>query len=178
MGQYFDLTLEGAAAADDVTLAAIKAINNIPDRVVYEDRDIVAAARAAYDKIATIAQQALVTNYDKLLQAEQRVLALTPEEAPVLVEDEKTAPWGTIICIVTVAVILVGGAVAFVLLRKRKGNAAATEQTKAQELCCRLCALLKGLMKPAMEESPETEKQTEDELPADAEKKEEVSSEE
>ena len=36
------------------------------------------AARAAYDKIATLEQQALVTNYNVLVSAEQRIAALTP----------------------------------------------------------------------------------------------------
>ena len=184
MGQYFDLSLEGAAAADDVTLAAIKAINNIPERVVYEDKAIVEAARAAYDKIATIAQQALVTNYDKLLQAEQRVLALTPEEAPAPVEEENPTPWGLIIGIVVGGVVLAGGGVAaFILLRKRKENSAETEQTEKPARQCKLCALLKSLKKPAKEETAEAEQTVPEEsageeAPAAAEEKEEVSSEE
>lgn len=82
--QYFDITIEGDVAADDVTLAAIAAIANIPERVTYADKAIVEAARAAYDKIATLAQQALVTNYSVLVSAEQRIIALTPAapEAP------------------------------------------------------------------------------------------------
>ncbi|MBO5322694.1 MAG: leucine-rich repeat protein [Oscillospiraceae bacterium] len=85
--QYFDLRINGATGADDVTLAAIAAINKIPDRVSYEDKAIVEAARAAYNKIATTEQKALVTNYDKLVTAEQRIIALTPEaEAPAAPE--------------------------------------------------------------------------------------------
>jgi len=90
--QYFDAVIDGAAGADDTTLAAIEAIKLIPERVTYDDRDIVEAARAAYDKIATKLQQALVTNYDVLLTAEQRIKALTPQEdAPVVEEQEKPA---------------------------------------------------------------------------------------
>lgn len=80
MDQYFDLTIDGAAGADDVTLAAIAAIDAIPERVTYADKAIVEAARAAYAKIATTEQQALVTNYAVLVSAEQRILALTPTE--------------------------------------------------------------------------------------------------
>ena len=82
--QYFDMTIDGPAAADDVTLAAIAAIDAIPDRVTLENQDLVVAARAAYGKIATIQQQALVLNYADLISAEQRITALTPteEEAP------------------------------------------------------------------------------------------------
>ena len=78
--QYFDLVIDGAAGADDVTLAAIAAINAIPERVTYEDRALVEAAREAYAKIATTLQQALVFNYADLISAEQRITALTPEE--------------------------------------------------------------------------------------------------
>lgn len=87
LDQYFDLKVDGAAGADDTTLAAIDAINAIPERVSYENKAVVEAARAAYDKIATKEQQALVTNYDVLVSAEQRIKALTPvpetPEAPV-----------------------------------------------------------------------------------------------
>ena len=79
--------------SDTKTIAAINAINAIPDKVSYEDRAIVEAARAAYDKIATLEQRALVTNYDVLVSAEQRILALTPpsEEDP---GDDVFAPKG------------------------------------------------------------------------------------
>ena len=80
LDQYFDIVIDGAPGADDITLAAIDAINRIPERVTYEDRDIVYAARAAYDKIATKIQQSLVTNYDVLVTAEQRIKALTPTD--------------------------------------------------------------------------------------------------
>ena len=90
MNQYFDLTINGAAGADDITLAAIAAINAIPERVSYEDKAIVEAARAAYDKIATTEQQALVTNYSVLISAEQRILALTPTEEGTNDNDTQT----------------------------------------------------------------------------------------
>ena len=88
-GQYFDMTIDGAQAADKVTLAAIAAINAIPERVTYEDRALVEAARAAYTKIATTVQQAQVTNYADLISAEQRITALTPTEEGAA---EETAP--------------------------------------------------------------------------------------
>ena len=72
-GQYFTLSVEGAAAADENTLAAIEAIGAIPENVTLADKAIVEAARAAYDKIASLTQKSLVSNYDKLLQAEQRI---------------------------------------------------------------------------------------------------------
>ncbi len=182
MNQYFDIALEGAAAADDITLAAIRAINEIPERVVYEHKAIVEAARAAYNKIATIGQQALVTNYDKLLQAEQRILALTPEDVPAPVEEEKTTPWGLIIGITVGVIVLVGGGVtAFILLRKR--NAAGKENTPEKEAKqCKLRAILPAIKKlvklPKAKEAPAAQTGEEATPSAEAEEKEEESSEE
>ena len=114
--QYFDLRVEGAAGADDVTLNAIAAINKIPERVAYEDKSIVEAARAAYGKIATTEQQALVTNYSVLASAEQRIVALTPTEEEVQTvvtpEEKESVNWLAWVVIglgaagVTVAVII------------------------------------------------------------------------
>ncbi|MBE6916922.1 MAG: hypothetical protein E7470_03315 [Ruminococcaceae bacterium] len=118
-GQYFDLVIDGAAGADDVTLAAIAAIKAIPERVTYEDRAIVEAARAAYDKIATTQQQALVTNYADLISAEQRIIALTPggeepgEEKPV---DVTANDWMAIVVIV----LGIGAVAAIVLIQNKK----------------------------------------------------------
>jgi len=109
MNQYFDLVIDGANAADDVTLAAIRAINNIPERVTFEDKAIVDAAREAYTKIATTEQQALVTNYGVLVSAEQRVIALDPanqeveQETPV--EEEKTSKGGSLWFLIAVVVL-------------------------------------------------------------------------
>ena len=123
MDQYFDLEIMGANAADDTTLAAIKAINSIPERVAFTDKDIVDAARAAYSKIATTEQQALVTNYGTLVSAEQRIIALDPAnqeiEEPVDQEEPSKSGNGWLIAVIAVVAIAV---VAAVLLIKRKKN--------------------------------------------------------
>lgn len=81
--QYFQLTYDGANAADDITLAAIEAIAKIEaivnagENISLKHKDIVTAAREAYDKIATREQQALVTNYSYLQDAEKRIAALS-----------------------------------------------------------------------------------------------------
>ena len=80
LNHYFDLRIMGAAAADKVTVAAINAIKAIPERVTLNHRDLVEAARAAYSKIATLEQQSLVSNYNVLLSAEQRIKALSAEQ--------------------------------------------------------------------------------------------------
>ena len=78
LNHYFDLRVMGGAAADNVTLAAIKAIKAIPERVTLNDRALVEAARAAYDRIATTLQKGLVGEdlYGVLVSAELRLAAL------------------------------------------------------------------------------------------------------
>ena len=61
--QYFDVKLKGASAADDTTLAAIKLISKIPENsgsITLAHKDTVAAAKAAYDKIVSDEQRALI----------------------------------------------------------------------------------------------------------------------
>ena len=74
--QYFGYRIEGPAAPDKITVAAINAIKLIPERVTLSDKSIVQAAREAYNKIATLEQMALVSNYNILVSAEQRIAAL------------------------------------------------------------------------------------------------------
>ena len=72
-GKYFTLSVDGATAADATTLAAIAAINALPDNITLATKDLVLAARAAYDKITSDSQRGLVTNYEKLRKAEQKI---------------------------------------------------------------------------------------------------------
>ena len=72
-GNYFTLSVNGEAAPDAITLAAIAAIDSLPDEITLADKDLVAAARAAYDRITSDTQRGLVTNYEKLRKAEQRI---------------------------------------------------------------------------------------------------------
>ncbi len=140
MEQYFNRTLNGPNAPDKITVAAIKAIDAIPDRPTYDDKPIVEAARAAYNKIATTEQQALVTNYSKLITAEQRILALSTsdevEEVPDAVEETTTSKnWGWLIAVAVVA--LLGGG-SFVLYKKglfknKKVEAVQQEQSDSTE---------------------------------------------
>ena len=71
--QYFTLSVDGATAADATTLAAIAAINALPENITLAHKDLVLAARAAYDKITSNAQRGLVTNFEKLRKAEQKI---------------------------------------------------------------------------------------------------------
>ena len=63
MDQYFGLNIVGAAAADDTTLAAIEAINKLPANasdITLAHKELVAAARAAYNKVVSDEQRALI----------------------------------------------------------------------------------------------------------------------
>lgn len=117
--QYFDRIIDGSLAADDVTLAAIAAIKAIPEKVAYEDRNLVEAARTAYSKIATTEQQGLVYNYADLISAEQRIIALTPSDEPVDVEpEEENGNTGWLNWLVFGIVLLaLAGAVVFVVIK-------------------------------------------------------------
>ncbi len=167
MEQYFNRTVDGANAPDDVTLAAIAAIDAIPDRVGYEDKALVEAARAAYSKIATTEQQALVTNYSDLITAEQRILALTPtEEAPAEPGNENQGgdKLGWIIAIVGVVVAL-GAAAAVILGKKLRGRKSETVQKAEEEAAEPAAEETEAEPQPEAEEETEaqTEAQTEEE---------------
>lgn len=148
-GQYFDMAIDGSQAPDDVAMAAIAAIKAIPERVTYENKDLVEAARAAYTKIATVMQQAQVYNYADLISAEQRITALTPTEevpgetgaaeeteetkaAEAPAKSEKEGNGGTVALILILAALLGGGAGWF-FLKKRKTAAAPAEPEQVVE---------------------------------------------
>lgn len=126
MEQYFNITVDGAAAADDITLAAIEAIKRIPERVTYEDRAYVIAAREAYNKIATTVQQSLVTNYADLVSAEQRIIALTPEDDVKEPDDtnkvnnnNKISTFVYICAAILIVIIGIGVAVYYFVIKKK-----------------------------------------------------------
>lgn len=134
--QYFDLVIDGPTGADDVTLVAIAAINAIPERVAYEDKALVEAARAAYLKIATTEQQALVTNYTDLVSAEQRIVALTPEEpvgGDVIDPDDDGTDKASMIMGLSLAGLALVGTVAGVVVKAVKApkKEKAAKKTKA-----------------------------------------------
>ncbi len=121
VSQYFDLTIDGPAAPDEVAVDAINAIKAIPERVAFSDKPLVEAAREAYSKIATLEQQALVTNYADLVSAEQRIKALDPDNAEnkdkeeVPEETEKKGNGFIVLLIILGALALLVGA-GFVLM--------------------------------------------------------------
>ena len=129
-GQYFDNVLLGAAAADDVTLAAIALIDKLPETVSLEDKALVESARAAYDAISTLEQRALVTNYSKLTEAEARIEKLltleqgTETEPPAVEEPNEGLDTPTVIIIILTALLALAVIAIIitdaVLLKKKK----------------------------------------------------------
>ncbi len=131
-GKYFTTVYAGDVAADDTTLAAIDAINKLVEitdaggAIRLEHEDLVKAARAAYDMIATKAQQALVYNLSALLNAEDRITALkgttlTPEEPPVVDENGGIGALGVIVAIESVIIgAAIIAAVTFVVISRKK----------------------------------------------------------
>lgn len=134
---YFDTTIEGAAAMDDVTYAAKLAIEKIPANLTLADKPLVEAARAAYDKIATEAQKALISDLRiKLEEAEQRIADLeylansestgseeTPSEEETTTEGEENKGCGSYIAVSSIALMLVFiCAVAFIIVKRKKST--------------------------------------------------------
>lgn len=108
--QYFDLTIDGPAAPDENAVDAINAIKVIPKRVTLKDKPLVEAARAAYDKVATLEQQALVKNYADLVSAEQRVKALesdSQKKDEPIVEKQKSdgCSWVWVVLIIAAVIV-------------------------------------------------------------------------
>ena len=118
--QYFDMTIDGPAAPDDMAVDAINAIKAIPERVTYDDKSLVEAARDAYSKVATLGQQSLVTNYSDLVSAEQRIKALDPDAQKKDQSTGNTEKSNTGIVIIIIAVIALVIVAAVLLIKKFK----------------------------------------------------------
>ncbi len=142
MDQYFNLRFAGPVAAEAQTLEAIAAINRIPSRVELEDEAVVLAARAAYDKVLSKAQQALVTNFNTLLSAEQRILALktateqTPEQTPQTPEAPAQKD-NTLLIVLACGMTLAAAVFAALFFKQRKAlqpaESAADEDSETPE---------------------------------------------
>ncbi len=118
MNLYFGTIIDGPAAPNETTVAAINAIKAIPERVTYDDKGLVVAAREAYNKVASNEQLALVSNYQYLVSAEQRITAYessdteteenTVTDAQAATPEEKGTNWFLILVIIVALGILLG----------------------------------------------------------------------
>jgi len=149
--KYFKLSVDGAAVADETTLAAIDAIAAIPESVTLADREIVAAARSAYDRITSFEQRALVTNLSVLEAAEKRIKDLdfiangegnaapeqTPPEEDVKTDEEQgmTANEVVIIVMGALGAVLVAAVVVLAILYiKAKRKVAPAKEAHSEEI--------------------------------------------
>ncbi|MBQ8322216.1 MAG: leucine-rich repeat protein [Clostridia bacterium] len=143
-GQYFDTVINGATAADDITLAAIEAISKIPDAktIKLTDKPIVEHARALYDMILTFDQRALV-DYQVLTTAENRIKTLealankndntTPPEVVTPTEPESDNTLAIVLTVIGIVLVIAGAAVAAFFLLKEKGVIAAKASDEKKE---------------------------------------------
>ncbi len=135
-GQYFDVVVSGMSAPQETTLAAIYAIEQIPVNITLNDEAVILAARAAYNLITTAEQQALVTNYEKLEEAES-VLSYLKDQGSVDPGPDNPTPseeedmTGVYIAIGTLGVIVIALVVAMLVLRGKKAKAVSAEETEA-----------------------------------------------
>ena len=80
LSQYFDTVINGSTAPLETTLKAIELINALPGHILLSHENLVVAARAAYNLITSTDQQALVTNYAKLTDAERSIAYFKAQE--------------------------------------------------------------------------------------------------
>lgn len=138
-GQYFNTVIDGATAATEATLEAIRAIAAIPETVELTDECValVEAARAAYNAIGSLDQQALVSNYAKLTAAERRLEFLrtqTVVDVPPQTEPDSVnvglivglSVGGGVLLIAAVTVILL---IKFNVIKLKKNPFAKKEET-------------------------------------------------
>ena len=151
LGQYFDVILDGASAADDITLAAIAAIGKLPENsssITLAHKALVAAARAAYDKVVSDEQRALIptTLVTILNNAEQMIEDLEYLANDGEGDEDSTDEDGTggiqtalVVLIVIVSVLALSviglGVFIFIFVRKlKKGEIrVATKEAESSE---------------------------------------------
>jgi acetyltransferase-like isoleucine patch superfamily enzyme len=128
--QYFKTVVEGSNALMQETIRVISLINAIPSEITLSEEAVIMAAREAYDKIMTLEQKALVSNYSTLTNAESTLEYLklrneqpsqpeTPVDPGEQEEPKKDGTVGFVVTIVILSAVVVGlGALsAFALVR-------------------------------------------------------------
>lgn len=138
-GQYFNTVLDGASAADDLTLSAITQIQKLPENsnnVTLSHKALVSAARAAYDKVVSDEQRALIPSelVNVLKNAEQMIQDLeylagggdssTDDDAPAVNNTDSGLKTAVILLIVIVSVLALAvialGVFLFIFVMKLK----------------------------------------------------------
>ena len=133
LDQYFSVKVTGDPAATQATLEVIAMIAQLPDAaaVTLADEEQIVAARRAYDGITSVEQQALVTNYSRLTDAESIIeyLKLGQSQPTGPVEPETPSAAATFfknnmvgLIIAGVLLLAVAGLVVWVILLKKNNK--------------------------------------------------------
>jgi hypothetical protein len=142
ISQYFGAVVEGVNATMDVTLQVIAMIEKLPnpEQVTLQSEAAIVAARAAFNSLPNMDQQALVTNYSRLDSAEKMLnyLKSLEQDPPIDETHEKKGGCGSNIllssCIVLVLAGVAGVAVWFFLKKKANGATNAAEVTETTDV--------------------------------------------
>ena len=128
MSQYFGAVVEGVNAAMEATLKVIALIETLPnpEHVTLASETAIAAARAAFNSLPNMEQQALVTNRARLESAESMLnyLKSTQKDEPIVEKPvtEGMPTWAIVLIVVGSVLVAGGAAVAVVFLWKKKAN--------------------------------------------------------
>lgn len=124
-GKYFNTMIQGPHAATARTLAVIAQIEALPSQITLSHKGLVTAARNAYNELGVTTQQALVTNYEKLSNAEATIEFLSRRNDSSSSEDSSAdnnnggvpvVLWIVIPCVLIVAAAVV---VYFMVFKKK-----------------------------------------------------------
>lgn len=137
--KYFGTIVLGGHAATSATLNVIDLINALPSQLTLEHESLVIAARNAYEELGLTSQQALVSNYAALTNAEATIKYLKLNQGGGQTPDSSTIDqnggnslwlWISIPCAVVVCAAVV---VYFTVFRKKNNDSTATETSADEE---------------------------------------------
>lgn len=126
-GKYFDTVIDGQNAASSVTKNVIEMINALNKTITLDDEAAVVAARNAYNSLPSVQQQALVSNYRVLTEAESVIEFLklkdSSSDSSSSSSANEQAGVGMVALFIAIGVLIVAGiaaAVVIILRKKRK----------------------------------------------------------
>jgi hypothetical protein len=134
LSQYFDCVVSGNNAPTDETLAVINKIKALPSTITLDSESAIVEARTAYDGLTSIEQQALVSNYSVLTEAEQKLVYLknkgtTGGDGTEIKNEGETSAFLTFLhnnfvglIIALVLLLAVAGLVTYILIDKKKNK--------------------------------------------------------
>ena len=114
-------------AATEATLKVIALIETLPtaERVTLEHESEITKVREAYNKLPSVEQQALVSNYSKLEAAESMLEYLKSRTQQTIIEepiDEGMATWEIVLIVVGGVLVLGGVATGITIFVVKKKN--------------------------------------------------------